>query len=79
MATVRCSELESVRYFGVRHSQTKEPIDADTVFEAASLSKPLVAFAVLRLVDAGKMSLDEPLSRAVPAFMPDDHRAPTIT
>lgn len=64
---------------GVRSMQTKEPVDGRTVFEAASLSKPLVACAALQLVDAGKLDLDEPLSRFVGPFVPDDPASARIT
>lgn len=35
------------------------PVSADTLFQAASISKPVTAFAVLRLVQSGKLNLDE--------------------
>ncbi|MFC0010280.1 serine hydrolase domain-containing protein [Devosia nitrariae] len=79
MATIREGVLHEVRHIGVRHMRTTDPVDADTVFEAASLSKPLVAYAVLHLVDAGRIDLDEPLSRIVPAVIPNDHEAAAIT
>ena len=37
----------------------KSPVTANTLFQAASISKPVTAFAVMRLVEAGKLSLDE--------------------
>ena len=37
------------RSFGYRDSTTKVPIDSNTVFQAASMSKPLFAYAVLKL------------------------------
>src|SRR3954468_14794466 len=43
--------------FGVRDAATGSPVTDDTIFEAASLSKPVFAYAVLRLVDAGTLDL----------------------
>lgn len=48
--------------FGVRDRATGAPVDADTVFEAASLSKPVFAYAVMQLVDSGVLDLDTPLA-----------------
>jgi len=52
--------------FGVKDSMTRETVTDDTVFEAASLSKPVFAYAVLKLVDAGKIDLDRPLTEYLP-------------
>jgi CubicO group peptidase (beta-lactamase class C family) len=52
--------------FGVKNSRTREPVTGDTVFEAASLSKPVFAYAVMKLVDAGKFDLDKPLNQYLP-------------
>ncbi|MDX2039929.1 MAG: serine hydrolase domain-containing protein [Acidobacteriota bacterium] len=52
--------------FGVKNAQTKEPVADNTVFEAASLSKPVFAYAVLKLVDEGKLDLDAPLTKYLP-------------
>ena len=49
--------------FGVRNVETGETVDANSVFEAASLSKPVFAYAVLQLVDQGLLALDTPLAR----------------
>lgn len=48
-------------YAGVANAKTKEPIDAESLFPAASMGKPVFAFAVLRLVDEGGLDLDRPL------------------
>lgn len=47
--------------FGYANSESETPVTDQTVFEAASLSKPVFAYAVLRLVDRGEWDLDEPL------------------
>ena len=52
--------------FGVKNAQTKEPVADNTVFEAASLSKPVFTYAVLKLVDEGKLDLDAPLTKYLP-------------
>lgn len=42
------------------------PLAADSLFPVASISKLAVALAVLRLVEAGKVALDDPLARHLP-------------
>jgi CubicO group peptidase (beta-lactamase class C family) len=54
------------RAFGVRNRGTQEPVTADTLFEAASLSKPLFAYASLKLCERGLLDLDTPLVEYVP-------------
>jgi CubicO group peptidase (beta-lactamase class C family) len=56
IAVIRDSKLIWTRAFGVTNSETKAPVNYNTVFEAASLTKPLFAYAVVKLVDAGKRS-----------------------
>lgn len=52
--------------FGLANARTREPVAKDAVFEAASLSKAVFAYAVLQLVDAGLLGLDTPLVRYLP-------------
>lgn len=49
------------RGFGRAIDDPVQGVSADTVFEAASLGKPIFAYAVLRLSDAGLFDLDRPL------------------
>ncbi len=63
--------------FGVSNADTKQPVAADTVFESASLSKPVVAMAALGLRDEGKLDLDRPLSAYLPIV--EDARAKLVT
>ena len=51
---------------GVRDVATKAPVDADTVFRIASMTKSFTAMSILKLRDAGKLSLDDPAERYVP-------------
>lgn len=81
IALIRDGGLAWSRGFGVRNSETKDPVDDSTVFEAASLSKPVFAYAVLKLVDSGKLSLDTPLTKYLPGRydVGDDPRLDQIT
>ena len=45
---------------GIRDVATKAPVDADTVFRIASMTKSFTAMAILKLRDEGKLSLDDP-------------------
>jgi len=54
--------------FGVRDTNTKELIDADTVFQLASLSKSIGSTVVAGLVGEGKITWDSKLSVLDPAF-----------
>lgn len=67
---------------GVRNVATGAPVDADTVFRIASMTKSFTALAILQLRDAGKLRLDEPAATYVPelaalAYPTSD--SPTIT
>jgi len=66
IALIRNGEVVWQHAFGLKDSKTKEPVTDNTVFEAASLSKPVFAYAVMKLVDAGKFDLDKPLSQYLP-------------
>jgi len=65
--------------FGVRDIRTGALVDDQTVFEAASLGKPIFAYVVLQLVDAGTLSLDQKVADILPDPVPGDPRAGKIT
>lgn len=66
--------------YGVKNADTKEAVTPDTVFQAASLSKPVFAYAVLRLKDESLIDLDRPLINYLPGdYVPDEPRAKSIT
>ena len=47
--------------YGVKNALTNEPVDEHTIFQAASITKPVFAYAVLRLSDQKVIDLDKPL------------------
>ena len=54
--------------FGVRDVNTKAPVDADTVFQLASVSKPIGSTVVAELVGEGKITWDSKLNALDPTF-----------
>jgi CubicO group peptidase (beta-lactamase class C family) len=54
--------------FGVRDVATQLPMTADTIFRLYSMSKPITSVAAMMLVEDGKLSLDDPVSKYIPAF-----------
>src|SRR5256714_2087945 len=54
--------------FGVRDVNTKAPVNADTVFQLASLSKSIGSTVVAKLVGEGKITWDSKLSGLDPTF-----------
>jgi CubicO group peptidase (beta-lactamase class C family) len=51
---------------GLRDVDTAAPVDGDSVFRIASMTKSFTAMSILRLRDEGKLSLDDPAERYVP-------------
>jgi len=62
IAIIQNGKLFWRRGFGTKNSATKESVDSDTVFEAASTSKPVFAYAVMKICEKGVMDLDTPLT-----------------
>jgi len=60
IALIRDNRLAWAEGFGVTNRLTREPVEPNTVFEAASISKAVNAYVALRLVDRGLLSLDAP-------------------
>src|SRR5215470_1611510 len=63
--------------FGVRNADSKQPVDAETIFEAASLTKQVTAYAAHALHAEGKLDFDKPLYDYVPDMT--DPKARTVT
>jgi CubicO group peptidase (beta-lactamase class C family) len=68
------------RAIGLADRETQRPMQIDTVFRLASVTKPIASVAALRLVEAGKLELDAPITRYLPDFRPKlGDREPSIT
>ncbi|MCE9670900.1 beta-lactamase family protein [Myxococcus stipitatus] len=69
------------RAAGLSDREARTPMKEDAVFRLASMTKPLVSVATLALVDQGKLSLEDPVTKWLPTFRPRlaDGREPVIT
>lgn len=54
--------------FGVRDTATGKPMTPDTIFQVYSMTKAVTSVAAMMLVDDGKLSLDDPVAKYIPAF-----------
>src|SRR6476619_3996987 len=80
VAVIRDGRLAERRALGVKDALVKAPVDDRTMFEAASMSKPVFAYAVLKLCERGVLDLDAPLTRYTSSrLLQTDSRLDLIT
>lgn len=76
VAVVHGGKTIYAKGFGVRDTRTGARVDADTVFQLASLSKPVAATVVAQQVGAGAIDWDTPVVGKLPWFALSD---PAVT
>jgi len=54
--------------WGYANLDTRTPVQDDTIYRMASMTKCVIGVAVMQLVEQGFMHLDDPVSRFIPAF-----------
>ncbi|QIN62598.1 Penicillin-binding protein 4* [Caballeronia sp. SBC1] len=79
LATLRSGARGPDYHFGRRGAHDQSAVDARTVFEAASLTKPLVAFIALQLAEEGLLDLHRPLFDICGEYVAGDSRSHQIT
>jgi CubicO group peptidase (beta-lactamase class C family) len=68
IAIVTDNQLRWQSGYGIADLENSVPAKAGTVYRIASTAKPLTAVAVMQLVERGKLDLDAPIQKYVPAF-----------
>lgn len=80
IAVVRDGKVLVTKGYGVRTLGKPEPVDENTMFDVASLSKSFTAAAIATLVDEGKMRWDDPVRRHLPQLeFADPYRTANVT
>jgi CubicO group peptidase (beta-lactamase class C family) len=64
----RDGEIVQLNTIGRRDVAAGAPMQRDTIFRIASMSKPVTSLATLMLMEQGKLKLDDPISRWLPEF-----------
>jgi N-acyl-D-amino-acid deacylase len=59
LAVAKDGRLVYARGFGYADVEKQEPVQPDSLFRIASISKPVTSVAISRLIDAGKLTLDD--------------------
>ncbi|MEU6859331.1 serine hydrolase domain-containing protein [Glycomyces sp. NPDC046736] len=77
VAVTRGDEIVHVGGYG--HTSEGEPVTAETLMPIGSVSKGFTALAVMQLVEAGEVALDEPVVSYLPEFATADGRGADIT
>ncbi|OZD11286.1 hypothetical protein CH253_28240 [Rhodococcus sp. 06-156-3C] len=72
VAVVHQDEVLYSKGFGVRKVGEPDPVDTSTMFQLASVSKPVASSVVASLVGEGKLEWDEPIRRFEPGFAVSD-------
>src|SRR5437773_10112874 len=71
---------EDIAAYGVTNLEHPLPVDADTLFQIASITKTITATVVMRLVERDALDLDAPVRRYLPEFrLRDEDAAPRAT
>lgn len=55
-AILKAGEIVSLTYCGFENIALSRPVNEKTIFEVASLSKPVFAYAVLKMVENGQLN-----------------------
>jgi CubicO group peptidase (beta-lactamase class C family) len=65
---VRRGKVAYQKFLGVRDPATKAPMAADTIFRIYSMTKPITNVAAMMLVEEGRLALEDPVAKYIPAF-----------
>ena len=72
IAVIDDFEIDWAQGYGVKNLETNEPVTQSTLFQAASISKPITALGALHLVEQGQLDLDTDIRNNIPTWQIPD-------
>jgi CubicO group peptidase (beta-lactamase class C family) len=78
VAIINGGVIEWARGYGVKEAGRNAPVTPETLFQAASISKPVTAMASLKLLQDGTLSLDENVNNKLVSWKVPDNRFTTL-
>ncbi len=81
IAVMQDGELAHFKAYGLSDREAGRAMKEDDIFRLASITKPLVTAAAMRMIELGKLALETPVTDFLPDFKPKlpDGSTPTIT
>lgn len=70
VAVVQRGQVVNLRGYGLASIELDAPVTPDTVFELASVTKQFTAAAIMKLVEEGRVGLDDPVAKYLPGMPP---------
>ncbi len=73
IAVINKGKIAWMKSYGVMDEETKAPVTRETLFQAGSISKPVAAYAALKITEEGKMDLNENVNTYLKSWkLPDN-------
>ena len=66
-------------FFGVRNEETGEPVDENTIFGVASVTKSFTTLCIMKMAEDGIISLDDPVCQYLPYFLNQNQKTVMIS
>ncbi|MEM1124797.1 MAG: serine hydrolase domain-containing protein, partial [Bacteroidota bacterium] len=77
IAVIHDYKVAWTKTYGVTDKTTKEPVTENTLFQAASISKPIAAYAALSMVEDGQLALEQNINDFLKAWQVPDNELTT--
>jgi CubicO group peptidase (beta-lactamase class C family) len=77
VAVIQDDEVTFMQSFGIANLETNTPVKNESVFQLASLTKPFTALCIMKLVEQGKIGLQNPITTYIDS-LPDEYELITV-